>query len=186
MENNTDGSLVLRILAGESDVYSTLVASYQFSVFNVCYRLLGDSKDAEDIAQDSFIRAFQRLETFDINRPFGPWIRRIATNLCINFLKRRHWQGDIELNDESDYRVMSKSINPEIALENSEKRDLIRLVLLDLSPNYRIAIELRHFQDMTYEEMANHLNLPLNTVKSNLFRARKKLLEIMKEASYVS
>jgi len=106
--------------------------------------------------------------------------------LCINFLKRRHWQGDIELNDESDYRVMSKSINPEIALENSEKRDLIRLVLLDLSPNYRIAIELRHFQDMTYEEMANHLNLPLNTVKSNLFRARKKLLEIMKEASYVS
>jgi len=186
MENNTDGSLVLRVRSGESEVYSTLVGSYQNSVINVCYRLLGNSRDAEDIAQDTFIRAFHRLETFDVSRPFGPWIRRIATNLCINFIKRRRWQTEMELNDENDYRETSRSINPEMAVEYAEQRDSIRIAMQGLSPNYRISIELRHFQDMTYEEMANYLNMPLNTVKSNLYRARKKLLEIMREASYVS
>jgi RNA polymerase sigma-70 factor, ECF subfamily len=174
MPEQSDRHLVLRTLAGENEAYGTLVREYQQSVFNVCYRMLGEYGQAEDMAQNTFIRAHQRLSTFDINRPFGPWIRRVATNLCLNQLKRI-LPEITPLEDEILLSSSHPSTNPERAQEELERNQAIRQAMLELPPHYLAVIELRHFQDMNYQEIADTLKLPVNTAKSHLFRARKLL-----------
>ena len=178
MVEHSDRDLVLRTLAGENEAYGILVQEYQQSVFNVCYRMLGETGQAEDITQETFIRAHQRLITFDIQRPFGTWIRRIAANLSLNQLKRN--QPDIQpIDDELLVSSSHPTTNPEKAQEQHERHQAIRRALLELPPHYQAVIELRHFQDMNYQEIANTLNLPINTAKSQLFRARKQLAKIL-------
>ncbi len=84
MVDPTDRDLVLRTRRGEVEAFGEVVARYQVAVFNVCYRMLGERMEAEDLAQETFIRAYKRLETFNVERPFGPWIRRAATKVCLN------------------------------------------------------------------------------------------------------
>ena len=88
MEGPSDRSLVLRTRQGDDEAYGDLVSRHQNPVFNVCYRLMGERREAEDMSQDAFIRAYARLDTFDVERPFGPWIRRVATNVCLNRIKK--------------------------------------------------------------------------------------------------
>lgn len=88
MADPTDRDLAIRARRGDAEAFGELVRRYQGSVFNVCYRLLGERREAEDMAQEAFIRAYGRLETFDADRPFGPWIRRVAANACFNRLQQ--------------------------------------------------------------------------------------------------
>ncbi len=180
MPNDSDGHLVQQTLHGDNEAYGKLVQLHQSSVFNVCYRMLGEHQSAEDLTQDTFIRAYQRLNTFDIDRPFGPWIRRIATNLCLNYLKRK--QPIIQALEDEVTLISTNSANPEIAQEHLERNLKIRQALLELPPHFRAVIELRHFQEMNYQEIADALNLPLNTAKSHLFRARKLLAKKLENA----
>jgi len=152
------------------------VRSYQVSVFNVCYRLLGERREAEDMAQEAFIRAYERLNTFDVERPFGPWIRRVAANLCLNRLEARP-PVHVELDEERDETGRWEQGDPARARERAESAEAVRAALLSLPPHYRAVVELRHFQDLSYAEIAEALNLPLSDVKSHLFRARKLLAE---------
>ncbi|GAB4578238.1 MAG: RNA polymerase sigma factor SigW [Anaerolineales bacterium] len=171
----SDHDLVLRVRRGEVNDYGELVQRYQTSVFNVCYRLLGERRDAEDMTQETFIRAFERLGTFDPERPFGPWIRRVAANLCLNRLNVKT-MPHVEL--EEEYEPSEDHLpNPETFLVTKERAVAVRAALVALPPHYRAVIELRHFQEMEYDEMAKMLHLPMNTVKSHLFRARKILAE---------
>ncbi len=183
MPNESDRQLVQRSLRGDTQAYGMLVQQHQHAVFNVCYRMLGEYQQAEDLAQDTFIRAYQRLSTFDLERPFGPWIRRIATNLCLNFFKlnQPHLQP---LDDELTISAPPKSTNPEITHEILEQKETIRNALLKLPAHYRAVIELRHYQDMNYQEIAATLGLRLNTAKSHLFRARKLLAKILEENTH--
>jgi RNA polymerase sigma-70 factor (ECF subfamily) len=174
MPEDSERQLVIRTLRGEIDAYGRLVQAYQLPVFNVCYRIMGDRGSAEDLTQDTFIRAHQRLDTFDIDRPFGPWIRKIATNLCLNQRKRNRVIIQ-SIDDELTIDTSSVSANPEITQERLERDQAIRKALLELPPHFQAVIELRHFQDMNYKEIADALDLPLNTAKSHLFRARKLL-----------
>ena len=178
MVEQSDRDLVLQTLSGTVEAYGALVQDYQQSVFNVCYRMLGEHGRAEDLTQDTFIRAHQRLNTFDIERPFGPWIRRIATNLCLNQLK--HNQPELQpIDDELTVSEPQQPLNPEKAPEQLERNQAIRHALLELPPHYQAVIELRHFQDMNLREIAAALDLPVNTAKSHLFRARKQLAKIL-------
>lgn len=181
MDDLPDGSLVLRTLQGDTHAFGALVCRYQRPVFNVCFRLLGERCEAEDLAQEAFVRAYQRLRLFDPQRPFGPWIRRVAANLCYNHLQRNQAQLS-PLEDEQDF-VSDNTTNPELTAERNERSAAIRRALLQLPPHYRILLELRHFQDLSYEEIAVELELPLNTAKSQLFRARKKLAELLAVSS---
>lgn len=182
MPELSESELVRQSLLGNIEAFGTLVQRHQRSVFNVCYRMLGERGLAEDLTQDTFIRAHQRLETFDIKRPFGPWIRRIATNLCLNHLKRK--QPILQpLEDELTISTPGGTTNPERVQIQREQRQTIRQALAELPPHYRAVIELRHFQDMNYQEISETLNLPINTAKSHLFRARKLLAEKL-ENSY--
>jgi RNA polymerase sigma-70 factor (ECF subfamily) len=178
MTDSSDRSLVTRTLQGDTHAFGALVRCYQNSVFNVCYRLLGNRHEAEDLAQDAFIRAYQRLRSFDPERPFGPWMRRVAANLCYNHLQKNQLPQTY-LNDEIEMPKDAIGVNPEQTIEIREQSASIRAALLALPPHYRVTLELRHFQELSYEEMAAELDLPLNTVKSHLFRARKQLAKLL-------
>jgi len=159
-----DGVLVRRVRQGNLEAYGELVRRYQGSVFGVCYRLLGERQEAEDLAQDAFLRGYQRL----------CWIRRVAANLCLNRLQRSRLVT-VELDEEGGWQGASTGPSPEAVTVRREQAEEIRAAILALPPVYRTVIELRHYQDATYDEIARTLHLPLSDVKSHLFRARRML-----------
>ena len=172
MPDPSDRDLAFRARRGEAEAFGELVRRYQASIFNVCYRVLGERREAEDLAQEAFIRAYARLAIFDADLPFGPWIRRVAANLCLNRLESgRSAPVNVPLDDE---REMGDG-DPAAARENAERAEPVRAALLSLPPRYRAVIELRHFQEMSYDEIAAAMGMPLSDVKSHLFRARKLL-----------
>jgi RNA polymerase sigma-70 factor (ECF subfamily) len=178
-----EGALVRRTLAGDLEAFGELVRIYQDSVFNVCYRVLGDRQDAEDLTQETFLRAYHHLDSFDQERPFGPWIRTLAANLCYNQHNRRRLTR-VPLEDERDLPAEDQKETPEGALELSQDHAALFRAIRELSPQQRIALELRHFQGLSYHEMAEALNIPLNTVRSHLYRGRQKLAELLEEGDY--
>ena len=175
MTTPTDRDLILQTRRGDADsrtAFGELVTRYQTSVFNVCYRILHERGEAEDLAQETLIRAYDRIHTFDIEREFGPWIRRVAANLCLNTIESQKVTS--ELDDERDADTAQV---PEAVQEVRERSEQIRHALASLPVHYRAVVELRHFQELSYEEIAAELNIPLSDVKSHLFRARKILAE---------
>ena len=179
MVDLSDSTLISNTLQGDTHAYGELVLRYQTSVFNVCYRLLGEQREAEDLAQEVFIRAYQRLQSFDLQRSFGPWIRRVAANLCYNHMQKNQ-PVLLPIQDEQDYEA-GKSHDPQSMIEINEKNKTIRQAIAKLPPAYRIALELRHYHELSYEEIARELDLPLNTIRSHLFRARKKMIAYLNE-----
>lgn len=169
---HTDQALAQAVQAGDLEAYGELVRRYQGAVFGVCYRLLGERQDAEDLAQEAFLRAYQRFHLYDSQRPFGPWVRRLAANLCLNHLESRQSPA-AELLDEADPDPESR--DPETVLLHGERRLAVQTALLRLPPRQRTIVELRHYQDLSYTEIAETLHLPLSDVKSHLFRARTRL-----------
>ena len=182
MPTISDNDLVLRTRQGDADAYGALVLRHQNAVFNVCLRLLGEPREAEDLTQDAFIRGYRHLDSFDNQRPFGPWIRRIATNLCLNHLKRRKLPTTA-LMDELDHSFSSSELDPVRALVRNEQDQMVREAILSLPPHYRAVIELRHFQDLSYAEIAETLQIPLSDVRSHLYRARKALKKVVENRS---
>ena len=173
-----DQALVKRTLNGDLEAFGELVQIYQTSVFNVCYRVLGNRRDAEDLAQEAFLRAHKKLASYDPERPFGPWIRTLSANLCNNKLNRRVLTP-VTLEDERDLLTKDPVRNPETALEISQENQALYQALWKLPHKHRLAVELRHFQGLSYQEMAETMNLPLNTVRSQLYRGRQKLVELL-------
>ena len=168
----TDRDLIVRARRGDGGAFSELVTRYQTSVFNVCYRILHERGEAEDLAQETFIRAYNRLDQFDLEREFGPWVRRVAANLCLNHLESQKITAPLDEDRDAD-----ESIRPEKQVEARERSEQIRVALASLPPNYRVVVELRHYQELSYDEIAAELKIPLSDVKSHLFRARKLLAE---------
>ena len=183
-----DRELALRTRRGDLAAFGELVRRYQAAVFNVAYRLLGNQSDAEDATQETFLRAFRAFHTFDLERPLAPWLKRIATNVCLNWLQSARIKPYVTEADmsssESDAFTMDSwphpQSNPEQELLIAESAAAIREAILRLPPHYRAAIELRHFQGQSYAEISESLGHSLSTVKSDLFRARKMLAKMMK------
>jgi len=179
MAQASDRDLVLRTRGGEVDAFGEIVRRYQTSVFNVCYRLLGERREAEDQTQEAFLRAYQRLDSYDAERPFGPWMRTIAGRLCLNHLEK-HRANLLSLDEESD-RLPAGEGEPEDAHRAAERQRAIRRALLALPAKQRTALELRHFGGLSYAEIAEAMGLPLTDVKSHLFRGRRSLAEELRD-----
>jgi RNA polymerase sigma-70 factor (ECF subfamily) len=179
MNASPDRDLILRARRGETDAFGELVRRYQATVFNVCYRLMGERREAEDMAQEAFIRAYSRLESYDLERPFGPWMRRVAANLCLNRLASQP-PVQPEVDDERDPDDPAQ--RPEAVSEQRDEAERLRMALVSLPAHYRAVLELRHYQELSYDEIAESLRLPLSNVKSHLFRARKLLAEKLNHA----
>lgn len=179
---------LIRAQQGDGAAFGELVRSYQTAVFNVAYRLLGRRQDAEDVTQEAFMRAYRALNKFDVERPFAPWIKRITTNLCYNWLNKQRIRpaetaADLIREGEktSEFEELAQSpTTPEHTLVAAEQSEQVRAALLQLLPRYRVVIELRHFQDLSYAEIAEVVERPLSNVKSDLFRGRKKLAQLLK------
>ena len=176
-ENEADGELIARTCAGQRDAYGELVRRHQSAVYNIAYRLVGERQTALDLAQEAFVRAFSAFGSFDRTRQFAPWIHRIATNTALNWLERKRVPIVSLERDNAEHSLeISDELNePERVVLASEQNARVRRAILALPPRQRAMIELRHFQELSYEEIAATLNLPLSDVKSDLFRARQQL-----------
>lgn len=178
----TDAQLVAQVLAGNQALYGPLVERHQNAVFNAAYRLLGSREAAADITQEVFLRAYQALETFQTDKPLAPWLCRIAINLAVNRLKQQRpvvsLDGDGE---ESGLELPDLSAEPQAQVLQTERQQALRRAILALSPEQREVIELRHFQEQSYEEISASLNLSLANVKSRLFRARQSLRHLLEK-----
>ena len=170
-------------LHGDANAFGQLVEVYNQPVYNLCFRMLGDPYEAEDAAQEAFLRAYKSLKRYDITRSFSTWLLSIAAHYCIDLIrKRRIWFIPI---DTLDYReIRDPSPNPESSLSISEDQQQIQSLLESLSPTDRAAVVMRYWYDFSYDEISNTLNLSLSAVKSRLHRARRTLAQSWSEKSY--
>jgi RNA polymerase sigma-70 factor (ECF subfamily) len=183
MASADERDLLSRAKQGDSLAFAELVRQYQTTVFNVAFRMLGRRQDAEDAAQESFLRAYRAMDSFDESLPFAPWIRRIATNVCLNWLEssrvKPHFLASDLGSEETGPADMGQWAHPgpgpEQSMMTQERMRQTRRAILQLPPHYRAVIELRHYQEMSYDEIADALDRSLSNVKSDLFRARKLL-----------
>jgi RNA polymerase sigma-70 factor (ECF subfamily) len=174
-----DASLVRRCLKDDPDAFRFLVERYQAEVYGLALRILGRAEDAEDLAQETFLRAFRALGRYDPTRPFGAWLHTIAARLCIDHHRRNRAkfvsltqpeegtageERTIELEDPAD--------RPDEEVEKSELARRLDALVQELPPDSRTAILLRHQQDLPYEEIARVLGVPIGTVKARIHRAR--------------
>ena len=172
MSAPSDRDLIQRARRGDAEAFGELVIRYQTSVFNICYRILHERAEAEDMTQETFLRARERLHLFDEERAFAPWLRRVAANVCLNHLELQKRNAPLDEERDAD-----ESTRPEGQVEVRERNEQIRNALASLPAHYRVVIELRHYQELSYDEIAAELHIPLSDVKSHLFRARKLLAE---------
>lgn len=166
------------INADERNAFAELIGQSQTAVYNVACRLLGNPQDAEDATQETFLRAYQFRYTYRTDQPPGPWLKRIAVNVCLQRLRRNIQAQPL---DEDVIQPLDPHPGPQAQAEQHDLQDRIRAELLRLPPRYRAVIELRHFQELSYEEIAEALSRPLSDVKSDLFRARKLLAEKLRD-----
>ncbi len=176
-----DRELIRSCLRGDRLAYRTLLRRYQDPIFSYCLRMIKDSAQAEDIAQEALVRTLTRLETYDERYSFSAWVFKIATNLCIDHLRKAKriaysLDQDIQGSDGSYKREMpSRGPDPSARTLASEQMDLLDEAVAALPEHYRAILLLRHREELSYEEIARILELPIGTVKIRIHRAREQI-----------
>ncbi|RKD92779.1 RNA polymerase sigma factor [Mangrovibacterium diazotrophicum] len=180
-----DYALVESALRGEEKAFAKLLGKYKDAIYYMLLKMVNNKSDAEDLTIEAFGKAFKNLHQYSPNYAFSTWLFKIASNNCIDFLrKRRGVTISIETTQESnenDPPIKLKSVDPdpEQKLIRIQKAILLRRIVHKLKPRYRTLVELRYFREYSYEEIAKELNLPLGTVKAQLFRAREMLFKMI-------
>ena len=166
---------IQRALAGDQEAFACLVRAYQTAVYNLAYRMLGNEAEAEDAAQETFLKAYTRLKTYDSGRKFSSWLLAIASHHCIDRLRQRRFA--LSLDELPPWRWLSSSSRPEEVVIRSQERDEVRQLLDQLPPHYRAAVILRYWHDLSYREIAEATDTTESSVKSTLHRARRMLAQ---------
>ncbi|MCI0397186.1 MAG: sigma-70 family RNA polymerase sigma factor [Chloroflexi bacterium] len=164
---------------GDKEAFGKLIEAYQTPVFNLAYRMLGNAAEAEQAAQEAFIRAYLRLESYDPSQKFSTWMLSIASNYCIDQLRKRRAQF-LSLDEPLPPHpalMSERSTGPEAHAMDNEQQELVQQLLAALEPEYRQAVVLRYWYDMSYEEIAAVMQTTVSAIKSRLFRARRELAE---------
>ncbi len=185
-----DFKLVQRAIdQGDQKAYAELMKNYRDSLYFMLLKMTNNPHDAEDLTIEAFGKAFKKLHQYTPDYAFSTWLFKIASNNCIDFIRKKKKytfsidQGiDDELGTELANRIPAEELDPEEELVKKQKIKLMREVVEKLKPHYRTLIELRYFSEFSYEEIAEELNLPLGTVKAQLFRARDFLYQILKNS----
>ncbi len=176
MSQENDSLWVERTLAGDPQAFGELVQHYERDVFNLAYRMLNERGEAEDAAQEAFLRAYSNLDRYDTARSFKTWLLSITSNHCIDRLRRRRltWLS-LEEPLPPHPALTSDIPGPEEATLTNERNLLVQGMLDELSPDYRLAVVLRYWYDLSYAEIAEMLDTTESAIKSRLFRARQAL-----------
>jgi RNA polymerase sigma factor (sigma-70 family) len=180
-----DFSLVEAALTGEEKAFAKLMSRYKDAIYFMLLKMVNNKNDAEDLTLEAFGKAFKNLHQYSPNYAFSTWLFKIATNNCIDFLRKRRGvyvsiENNLENGDnDAPIKLRSTEPDPEEKLIRIQKAILMRKIVHRLKPRYRILVELRYFREFSYEEIAKELNLPLGTVKAQLFRAREMLFKMI-------
>lgn len=184
-----DITLVQRVRSGDRQAFGVLVGRYQDRVFNLVLRMVSRRAEAEEIAQEAFLKALERIDQFKGNSRFYTWLFRIAANLAISNQRRRQRVRFHSMTRDEDDAPVADSLTAELAQQRSpdpvtaavasETRSIVAEALATLEEPFRVVLVLRDMQDMDYAEMAEVLDVPVGTVKSRLFRARRLLRELL-------
>lgn len=172
---------------GDKEAINQLIASYQQSVFNLCYRMLSETTEAEDATQETLVKAVLNLHTYDSERPFKPWLLRIASNECIDRIRRRRPTTSLDgMGEDGAWEWQAgNSPTPEASLLQAEEQARIRQLLETLPPVERTIIALFYWEGLSYNEIGEITGLTVSAIKSRLFRARRTMAALLvQEGSY--
>ncbi len=172
-----EGRLIEQALHGDIDAWGEIVHRYRGAVYGVALGIVGNSADAEDAAQDAFIRAYENLHRYDRERKFSTWIFTITANLCKNQLRRAKFQTRLDDSVEPN----STGADPEESVARDERRELVQEALAALDEKYRAPMVLRYYGELDYQDIAEILDLPEGTVKTRIHRAKEALKNWMTE-----
>ena len=182
-----DQRLIKLAREGDQKAFETLLKKYRNLVYHVMIKMVRNPQEAEDLSQEAFIKAFNALASFNEEFAFSTWLMKIATNNCIDYLRKKKLRT-YSIDEPIQYKEEQVQIElpdhdptPEKSLLNEERSKLINEAIQSLPPRYRHVIVLRHQEEKSYEDIAEILKLPLGTVKARIFRAREMLNKKMKD-----
>lgn len=192
MTREQEAAIVRKVLGGDANAFETLVLEYEKNVYNIALRMTGNSEDAADMTQEAFIKAYNSLQSFRGDSKFSVWLYRIVSNVCLDFLRSKNRRPTVSLSVEDDngedaqLYVADESQSPELLLDRKLTRESVRRGLDSLPPDYRQILLLREIQGLSYDEIAQALGLEVGTVKSRIFRARKRLCNFLIDDGNIS
>jgi RNA polymerase sigma factor (sigma-70 family) len=185
-----DFKLVILARKGDQKAYAELMGRYRDSIYFMLLKMVNNSSDAEDMTIEAFGKAFKNIDQYTPNFAFSTWLFKIATNNCIDFIRKKRGNTvSLDQTIDSDdsispsANIQSDSPDPEANMINQQKVLMMRDVVSKLKPRYRNLVELRYFKEYSYEEISKELDLPIGTVKAQLFRARELLFNILNKTS---
>jgi RNA polymerase sigma-70 factor (ECF subfamily) len=172
---------------GDEKAYAELMQRYRKPVYHMILKMVRNIDDAEDLTIEAFAKAFKNLKKFNPEFTFSTWLFRIATNNCIDFIRKKkvetmsiHTTFKDDSGDNVDIDIKDANLNPQEEAIKAEKIDIIQAIVTKLPPKYQILVKLRYFQELSYEEIAVEIDAPLGTVKAQLHRARELLFDLVK------
>jgi len=182
-----DDKLVAKAVSGDQGAYKSLMEKYETPLFFHLLKMVKDKEQVRDLVQEAFMKAFDNLESYNTNYAFSTWLYRITTNHAIDYLRKKKLQTT-----SIDEPVKTKEGEMNIQLEDEhsgtdrkiirkQRSDIIHEAIEDLPDKYRVVIKLRHFEELSYDEISEQLDLPLGTVKAHIFRAREMLYKELKD-----
>lgn len=178
---------IQQVKKGDQSAFEEIVSFYQNKVFQICYRMLGNSHEAEDAAQETFVRAYMNIHSFDEKRKFSTWLYRIATNLSIDRIRKKKpdYFLDAEIKGSDGLTMYSQMSTdqrlPEEEVESMELQDYIQKQILSLPPKYRSVIVLRYIDELSLQEISEVLDMPIGTVKTRIHRGREALRKKLRD-----
>jgi len=186
-----DLDLVDAALGGNQRAYTQLMSAYRENIYFMMFKMVNNRDDAEDLTIEAIGKAFKRLEQYRPDFAFSTWLFKIASNNCIDFLRKKKKATLVSLDqgysnedgDEMTIDIEEDNLNPEQAFMKEQRKEEMHKIVDQLKAKYKQLVELRYFEEMSYEEIADELNLPLGTVKAQLFRARELMFEILKHTA---
>jgi RNA polymerase sigma-70 factor (ECF subfamily) len=183
--------VMLALNNGNQKAYAELLHRYHESVYFMMMKMCNNKDDAQDLTIEAFGRAFKKLEQYNPEFAFSTWLFKIASNNAIDFLRRKKQKSAISIDSGFDdaekvdhsANIQSHTLDPEESFIKKQKIDAVRVLVDNIKPMYREMIELFYFQEMSHEEISQKLNLPIGTIKAQLFRARELLYNALKRSS---